>query len=196
MMLRGCMELHSHRGNAPGKASSLVMQSLSLVVVSPAAHLLPMPNFSRKAAKEEGLLEMGCVPVVTVETSCSARVPVGSVSGHSWKKAIAEMLRKRSGTSERERGVFHDRVVNEPKSVVMKVSEGYLPDMNGAEGDAATQVPSGRLLKGTLEGSSQDGVGIRQPSAPAGLPSSSCTRSGMVEGVGKGGGPGDAECVQ
>ena len=68
----------------------------------------------------------------------------------------------------------------------MKVSEGNLPDVDGAEGDAATEVPGGRLLKGTLEDSSQDGVGIRQPSAPAGLPSSSCAGGGMVEGVGKG----------
>ena len=51
--------------------------------------------------------------------------------------------------------------------MIIKVPEGNLPDMNGAEGDTATEVPGGRLLKGTLEGSSQDGVGIRQPSAPA-----------------------------
>ena len=68
----------------------------------------------------------------------------------------------------------------------MGVSEGNLPDMNSAEGDTATEVPGGRLLKGTLAGSSQDGVGIRQPSAPAGLPSSSCARGGVIGGVAKG----------
>ena len=94
MMLRGRMELRSHRGNALGKAGSLVMQSLSLVVASPAAHWLPMPNFSRKAAKEEGLMELGRVPVVTVEMSCSARVPVGTVPGPLpyWNKVPYEKI--------------------------------------------------------------------------------------------------------
>ena len=159
-MLRGCLELHSHRGNALGKAGSLVMQSLSLVVASPAAHLLPMPKFSREAAKEEGLMEVGHVPVVTVETSTSARVhsrkvPAGPLP--YWKKMLYEkgILRNSSGEDGgRDQGVCRDCVENEPESVVMDVSEGNLPDMNGAEGDAATEVPGGRLLKGTLEGSS------------------------------------------
>ena len=74
MMLRGCMELRSHRGNARGKAGSLVMQSLSWVVASPDAHLLPIPTFSRKAAKEEGLREIGDVPMVTVTVGSPAIV--------------------------------------------------------------------------------------------------------------------------
>ena len=99
-----------------------------------------------------------------------------------WKEKLRDIL----AGGQCDQGVFHDCVEDEPESAAMDVTEGNLPNMKGAEGDAATEVPGGRLLKGTLEGSSQDGAGIRQPSAPAGLPSTSCTGGGIVEGVGKG----------
>ena len=66
---------------------------------------------------------------------------------------------------ESNRVVFHDCIDNEPEDAVMDVSEGDLPVMNDAEGDATTETLGKRRRRPSLRVAPKMGwvVGSRLP---------------------------------